>query len=86
MVQEKKNQKVDYSIMSDKKCKVCGQPLKLNVVKRNPHANLCYVCFKISKGKTEQVKRKYHSDGTITILKTINLIKLQKENIKRYGN
>ena len=78
--------KVDYSIMSNKKCKVCGRPLKQNVVQRNEHAVLCYVCFKISEGKTKKVQRRY-ADGKSRLIseKTIDYRKLQKENIKKYG-
>ena len=84
MVQEKKNQKVDYKIKSDKRCKECGELLKQNVVNKNPYARLCYVCFKISKGK--KVVNKYrivNGVRTHEIVKTINLLELQARNKRR---
>ena len=54
--------KVDYSILSDKKCK-CGKRLKKNVTMRNEQAKYCYVCFKILKGKeTPELLKKYWSN------------------------
>jgi len=84
MIQEKQNQKVDYTVMSDRKCKECGEPLKQNVVNRNKHACLCYVCFKLSKGK--KMQNKYSIvDGHKTIIGTINLLDKQRNN-RRINN
>jgi len=81
MVQEDNNQKkVDYSVMSNKKCKVCGTPLKENVVKRNPNACLCYVCFKVFQGKFTTNQHKM-INGEKVFIKTINFKKLQQQNI-----
>ena len=76
--------KVDYSILSNKKCNICNRPLKQNVVARNKSINLCYVCFKLSKGNNffcEHGEKKYYYDmhvhncrkfgGKITFLKSI---------------
>jgi hypothetical protein len=79
----KTNQKVNYTQMSNKKCKVCKAPLKQNVVNRNPNACLCYVCFKLSKGKTQI--HKYDGVGSFKkIIKTIDLKKVQLRNIQTY--
>jgi len=69
MIQEKQNQKVKvyYSVMSNKKCKECGEPIKQNVVNNNPHACLCYVCFKLSQGKKEASKHRVINDEKIFI-------------------
>lgn len=32
--------------LSDKKCKRCRKPLKLNLVEKNPDADLCWRCHK----------------------------------------
>ena len=31
-----------FDVMSKKKCKKCGRPLKVNVAERKPTADLCY--------------------------------------------
>jgi hypothetical protein len=80
MAQEKKNQ---YYVMSGKRCKECGAPLKLNVVQRNPQACLCYVCFKISKGKVLTQQHKL-VNGEKVLVKGIDFRKLQAENKRRY--
>jgi len=85
MIREGKNQKVDYTIMSTKKCKTCNAPIKQNVVIRNPHACYCYVCFKLSKGK--KVTRLHKViNGDKVFIREVDLIKIQKQNIKRYKN
>ncbi len=49
--------KTDYKVLSTKKCKECGRPLKYNSELKG-HV-LCFVCFKISKGKdTPELIRK----------------------------
>lgn len=80
MAQEKKNH---YTVMSEKHCKECGAPLKLNVVQRNPHAVLCYVCFKVSKGKFETVKHKMVNGEPVEV-KRIDFRDLQLKNKRRY--
>jgi hypothetical protein len=32
--------------LSDKKCKRCGRLLKLNLIAKNPDADLCWRCWK----------------------------------------
>lgn len=34
--------KVDFRILSDKRCKICGRKLKQNLVNRKPDADFCY--------------------------------------------
>jgi len=85
MTQEKQSQKkVDYTVMSTKKCTVCKMPLKENVVSRNPHACLCYVCFKVSQGKLKSIERRM-INGTKVIVKEIDFKKLQLQNINAYS-
>ena len=85
MVQENKSlKKVDYSVMSEKRCKICGAPLKQNVVSRNPHAVYCYVCFKVSQGKFKTTQHKL-INGEKVVVKTIDFKKIQKENILKYN-
>lgn len=76
--------KEDYSIMSDKVCKVCGRPLKYNVVSRNPNADKCFVCFQISRGKIELTETKRDINGNIISVKVRKLKDMQKENIAKY--
>ena len=84
MTQEKQSQKkVDYTVMSTKKCTVCKMPLKQNVINRNPHATLCYVCFKVSGGKLKTIKHKMINCEKVEVRK-IDFLKLQKENIDKY--
>lgn len=83
MKTEKRVKKVDYSIMSDKKCRVCGAPLKKNSEIKG-HTQ-CYVCFKVSKGRT--IVNKYEVVNGFKTGKVIgkkDLLKIQKENIKKY--
>lgn len=42
--------KVDYKELSVIRCKVCNRPLKVNSELKG-HV-MCFVCFKISKGKS----------------------------------
>jgi len=86
MTQEKKSQKkVDYKILSSKKCTICGHPIKENVIKRTPHAKVCYNCFKISQKKVKQDI--YRVEGGVKVLKkTIDRIKIQEQNKRRYLN
>ena len=39
--------KKNFRELSDKRCLDCGQPLKKNLVDRNPDANRCWLCHKI---------------------------------------
>ena len=85
MAQEKKSQKkVDYKELSNKRCTECGKPLKQNIVSRNPHARLRYVCFKISNGKKESFPHKVSVNGEKTPLKRIDYLALQKQNKRTY--
>jgi hypothetical protein len=68
MVSRKENQKVDYSIMSSRCCPKCGRPLKKNSELKGH--KLCYVCYKLSKGKTK--------------IGGVDLVQKQKENIRKY--
>lgn len=87
MIQEKKNQKkVDYKVLSNKVCKTCGKPIKQNVASRNPYAKHCYVCFKINSGKKTVVKRKFSTSGELVSEKTIDLLRIQKQNKRIYLN
>jgi uncharacterized protein with PIN domain len=43
--------KKNFRELSDKRCIDCGQPLKKNLVERNPDANRCSTCHKIFKFK-----------------------------------
>jgi hypothetical protein len=86
MTQEKQSQnKVDYTIKSNKKCIVCGMPLKQNVVTRNPHAVHCYVCFKVQKGILK-VQRNRVKNGELVLIKEVDFLELQRENIRKYKN
>jgi len=79
----KTKQKVDYKIMSEIKCSKCKMPLKQNVVSRNQHAKLCYVCFKVSQGKFKSTEHKVINGEKIEV-KKVDFLKLQKENINKY--
>lgn len=67
--------KVDYTKLSNKKCVICGRPLKQNVVNKNPNACLCFVCFKLSQGKHYLSKKG----------QKINLYNLHLDNCRIYG-
>lgn len=83
MEQERKNQKkVSYKLISDKKCKECNKPLKINQV--NKGFKICYVCFQISKGKKVMNNNKKDDFGNITTKGTINLLQLQAQNRVKY--
>lgn len=61
--------KLDYSIMSDKICSCCGNPLKQNLVDRIPNANLDYFCTLFMKDRNRVITRYYQqkeADNTIT--------------------
>ena len=45
------NKKVDFRVMSDKKCVECGKPIKQNLVTKKPLASKCYKCFNKTKGE-----------------------------------
>lgn len=73
-----KTKKVDFQVLSNCTCKTCNRPLKQNS-KIKGH-NLCFYCFKISQGKTFSMKKiggKYVK---------IDYLKIQKQNIQKYGN
>ena len=38
--------KVAHTVMSDRKCKDCKEPLKQNLISKKPTALLCYKCYK----------------------------------------
>jgi hypothetical protein len=77
--------KLDFRVMSDKVCYVCGLPLKQNVIKRNPQANKCYVCWQLGKGVTK-IRQNKVIDGEKVLVKEIDLIKVQTNNIRRFKN
>jgi hypothetical protein len=73
MTQENKSQKkVDYKILSNVNCTICGRPLKQNTAAKG-HTK-CYVCFKLSQGK-----RYYYKKGV-----KIDRLAIQKANILEY--
>lgn len=39
-----------YNQVSNKTCKDCGRPLKLNLLKQHPDATRCWVCWRIATG------------------------------------
>lgn len=55
-----KIKKVPYYKMSDKKCPHCGDFLKENAVLKD--YTMCYICKKVTSGKT--ITYKYYYDGT----------------------
>ena len=77
MKTENRVKKVDYKELSDKRCKACGRQLKKNSELKG-HTQ-CYVCFKISKGKKEMHEHKT-INGVKTLVKTVDLVQLQKQN------
>ena len=78
-----KIKKVDYSIKSDEKCKVCGRPLKENSAQKGH--TLCYVCWKVSKGKnTAYIYLVVNGQKTKGIIGKRDFLKEQKANIEIY--
>lgn len=71
--------KHDYKELSKTKCIDCGKPLKLNLVMNNIHANRCFCCHNLSKGKKTSIRNRYHL-GTLVNTKTIDYLKIQKQN------
>ena len=47
-----------YAVHSDKKCIVCGKPLKANLVASNPKADRCYLHH--IKAKGSESRREFH--------------------------
>jgi hypothetical protein len=39
-----------YTVLSDKRCKKCGSFLKANLVEKKPAADLCYKCYRATRG------------------------------------
>ncbi len=75
--------KVDYKIMSVARCKTCNKPLKEN--SRQKGHTMCYVCFKLSKGKTSaNIYSIVNGVKTNEIIGKRDFIKEQKANIKKY--
>ena len=62
-----KTSKINFKILSTKKCSSCGRFLKQNLVDRNPEAELCYKCWKKTGFKDEQVTCK-NCDGAGDII------------------
>ena len=60
---------VDYN----QRCIDCNKPLKKNVLSRVPHANKCYCCNNISKGKLTVTKNRYKLGKLISTKDEINL-------------
>lgn len=67
--------KVDFTIVSTSVCKHCKRPLKVNVIKRNPNATMCYVCFKLSTGHIH-----FYEHG-----EKKSYIDLHHDNCKKFG-
>jgi len=85
MARENKSQKkVNYRELSDKRCTVCGKPLKKNIVMKNKHAKFCFVCFQLAKGKKESFAHKVNPNGDKIPLKRVDYIALQKANKRLY--
>lgn len=38
--------KQDYNVLTDNRCKKCGNSLKFNLIRKKPNARLCYKCHK----------------------------------------
>ena len=75
--------KVDYKVLSDKKCKVCGITLKKNSELKG-HTT-CYVCYKLSQGKKFAYKYKViNGVRTNEIESKRDFVKEQAENIRKY--
>jgi hypothetical protein len=75
--------KVDYTRLSDKKCSVCGKPIKENVANRVQNAHLCYVCFNLSKGKTKMEENKL-VNGEKVLVKIIDFKQIQRLQIQHH--
>ena len=62
--------KLPYTQHSDRNCKVCGKPIKQNLVNRQGRVDLCYICYKVSIGKIKSLQtRKGRSNRTIDYVK-----------------
>lgn len=69
-IMAKNTNKVDYKVMSNQKCIVCGAPLKQNKAIKGHQK--CFVCFEVSKGKKVLVKGNKKLDLLATQQKLIN--------------
>ncbi len=50
----------DYKQVSNKTCKDCGRPLKMNLLKQHPDASRCWVCWRISTGSIMSKGKNLH--------------------------
>jgi hypothetical protein len=75
--------KLNYGLLSNRRCKDCGKPLKQELIRRNNDADRCYVCHQVSKGIFTMVlnKKQYSQDYYI---KTIDFKHKQKQQRKKY--
>lgn len=88
MAGESKSKHYVWTEMSNKYCPDCGRRIKAKIAASFKGIPKCYICFKISKGKKEIHKYKVEKGYLIrplTIIKTIDLLKLQKDNRRKYG-
>ena len=56
MVRKIGDTKLDFRVMSQSKCKICGKPIKQNVVNRKPKADRCYP-HRIKSGQHKDLTR-----------------------------
>ena len=47
--------KVAHTVMSDRKCRDCKEPIKQNLISKKPNANRCYKCHKLYHDKPNAV-------------------------------
>jgi len=73
MEEVRKTRKVDFKVLSDRKCKHegCRKQLKQNLVMRNPYADYCYKHWQINVRK---------SDGYLARLKSKSIIVKKHDN------
>jgi hypothetical protein len=75
--------KVDYKVLSSVRCKECGRPLKKNSEFKG-HTK-CYVCFKISQGKTAaNIYKIVKGIKTAEVIGRRDFLKEQRANKARY--
>jgi hypothetical protein len=79
----KKHKKVDYKVMSDRKCVICGAPIKQNVIMRAPHTCHCFVCCKLNAGILFEDKHRMVNDEK-RLIKRLDYVKIQKDNKRKY--
>jgi hypothetical protein len=79
--------KEHFTTESNKTCIVCGKPLKLNLVKKQPNAPYDYVCYNIKVlGRNSRFREKCKKDKNGNSKSPIDLVKKMNSNIKKYKN